>query len=61
MKSPVPQLYDSTFLCLLTVLYRHLLENQARLVAAGKDPMNVFRDPNENVCLKLPTRAGKNS
>ena len=39
------------------VLYRHLLENQAKLVAAGKDPMNVFRDPNENVCLKLPTES----
>lgn len=39
------------------VLYRHLLENQARLVAAGKDPMNVFRNPNENVCLNLPTES----
>jgi hypothetical protein len=39
------------------VLYRHLLDNQAKLVAAGKDPMNVFRDPKENVCLKLPTES----
>jgi len=37
------------------VLYRHLLDKQIKLVAAGKDPMNVFRDPNKNVCLKLPT------
>jgi 5,5'-dehydrodivanillate O-demethylase len=37
------------------VLYRHLLNQQIQFVAAGKDPMNVFRDPTKNVCLNLPT------
>ena len=37
------------------VLYRHLLNQQIQIVAAGKDPMNVFRDPSKNVCLNLPT------
>ena len=39
------------------VLYRHLLDNQLKLVQAGKDPMNVFRDPAKNVCLALPTES----
>jgi 5,5'-dehydrodivanillate O-demethylase oxygenase subunit len=39
------------------VMYRHLLDNQVTLVKMGKDPMNVFRDPAENVCLKLPTES----
>ena len=39
------------------VLYRHLLDTQAQTVAAGKDPMNVFRDASKNVCLNLPTES----
>lgn len=39
------------------VLYRHLLDNQMQAVAAGKDPMNVFRDPSKNVRLNLPTES----
>lgn len=39
------------------VLYRHMLDNQLHLVAAGKDPMNVFRIPNENIRLELPTES----
>jgi 5,5'-dehydrodivanillate O-demethylase len=37
------------------ILYRHLLDNQMRLIAEGKDPMNVFRHAEKNVRLKLPT------
>ena len=39
------------------VLYRHLLDNQMQAIAAGKDPMNVFRDPTKNICLDLPTES----
>ncbi len=39
------------------VLYRHLLDSQLKIVESGKDPMNVFRDPAKNVCLKLPTES----
>lgn len=39
------------------VMYRHLLDHQIKLVEEGKDPMNVFRDPSGNVCLKLPTES----
>lgn len=39
------------------VMYRHLLDHQIKLVQEGKDPMNVFRDPSANVCLKLPTES----
>jgi 5,5'-dehydrodivanillate O-demethylase oxygenase subunit len=39
------------------VAYRHLLEKQVQLIAAGKDPMNVFRHADENVCLNLPTES----
>lgn len=39
------------------VLYRHLLDTQISIAAAGKDPMNVFRDPAKNICLKLPTES----
>jgi 5,5'-dehydrodivanillate O-demethylase len=39
------------------VLYRHLLDAQLKNIEAGKDPMNVFRDPAGNVCLKLPTES----
>src|SRR5499426_4316037 len=40
------------------VLYRHLLDNQIKLIAAGKDPMNTFRDPTKNIRIELPTEAG---
>lgn len=39
------------------VLYRHLLDGQMKIAEAGRDPMNVFRDPAMNVCLKLPTES----
>jgi 5,5'-dehydrodivanillate O-demethylase len=39
------------------VLYRHLLDNQITLIAAGKDPMNTFRDPAKNVRLDLATES----
>ena len=39
------------------VIYRHLLENQIKLVAEGKDPMNTFRDPTKNTRLDLPTES----
>jgi len=39
------------------VLYRHLLDGQLKNIEAGKDPINVFRDPAQNVCLKLPTES----
>jgi 5,5'-dehydrodivanillate O-demethylase len=37
------------------VLYRNLLKAQMQIVKEGKDPMNVFRDPDRNRRLKLPT------
>jgi 5,5'-dehydrodivanillate O-demethylase oxygenase subunit len=39
------------------VLYRHLLDNQIKLIAAGKDPLNTFRDPAKNVRLDLATES----
>lgn len=39
------------------VLYRHLLENQIKLVAAGKDPLNTFRDPAKNIRIDLATES----
>jgi 5,5'-dehydrodivanillate O-demethylase len=39
------------------VLYRHLLDNQINLIAAGKEPMNTFRDPAKNVRLELQTES----
>ena len=39
------------------VLYRHLLDMQLQQIEAGKDPINVFRDPGKNACLKLPTES----
>jgi 5,5'-dehydrodivanillate O-demethylase len=35
------------------LLYRRLLKEQAELVAEGKDPMNVFRDPEQANCIYL--------
>ena len=39
------------------VLYRHLIDNQIKIIAAGKDPMNTFRDPARNIRLDLPTES----
>jgi 5,5'-dehydrodivanillate O-demethylase oxygenase subunit len=39
------------------VLYRHLIDNQIKLIAAGKDPMNTFRDPAKNSRLELATES----
>ena len=39
------------------VLYRRLLDNQMQVVASGKDPINVFREPGKNICLNLPTES----
>src|SRR5258708_31058976 len=39
------------------VLYRHLLDNQIKIIAAGKDPMNTFRDPAKNIRIDLPTES----
>jgi 5,5'-dehydrodivanillate O-demethylase oxygenase subunit len=39
------------------VLFRHLLDNQIKLIAAGKDPINTFRDPKKNVRLDLATES----
>ncbi len=37
------------------ILYRRQLEEQVGLMEAGKDPMNVFRDPARNKYIALPT------
>jgi 5,5'-dehydrodivanillate O-demethylase len=37
------------------ILYRKLLFEQMETVARGDEPMNVFRDPAQNVYLKHPT------
>jgi 5,5'-dehydrodivanillate O-demethylase len=39
------------------VLFRHLLDNQIKLIAAGKDPINTFRDAKKNVRLELATES----
>ena len=36
------------------IMYRRLLKEQMQIAQDGGDPMNVFRDPAKNVCLKLP-------
>lgn len=36
------------------IQYRKMLFEQAELVRAGKDPINTFRDPADNLCIKLP-------
>jgi 5,5'-dehydrodivanillate O-demethylase len=40
------------------VLYRKLLEESLQAVAAGKDPMNVFRDP-DMAPIDLPVEKAK--
>ena len=37
------------------ILYRQLLTEQIEIVADGGQPMNVFRDPERNRCIDLPT------
>ena len=37
------------------ILYRRLLKDQMRIVEDGGGPMNVFRDPAENVLLEVRT------
>ena len=37
------------------ILYRKMLEENLQKVERGEDPMNVFRDPATNQCLKIPT------
>lgn len=39
------------------VLYRHLLDAQVKLVQAGKDPINTFRDPEKNRRIDLHTES----
>ena len=39
------------------VLYRHLLDAQVKLVQAGKDPLNTFRDPKKNRRIELRTES----
>ena len=37
------------------ILYRQMLEENIRRVEQGEDPMNTFRDPDENVYLSMRT------
>jgi 5,5'-dehydrodivanillate O-demethylase len=37
------------------ILFRRMIEENIRLVEEGKDPMNVFRDPEKNVYLGMRT------
>jgi 5,5'-dehydrodivanillate O-demethylase len=37
------------------ILYRRMLEEQVGIIESGRDPINVFRDPAQNVYLHLPT------
>jgi LigXa C-terminal domain like len=36
------------------ILYRRLLQEQLAIVEQGGDPMNVFRDPQQNTSLQIP-------
>ena len=36
------------------ILYRKMLKEQMEKVQRGEDPMNVFRDPAQNICLRPP-------
>ena len=36
------------------ILYRKMLKEQMEKVQRGEDPMNVFRDPTQNICLSPP-------
>jgi hypothetical protein len=39
-------------------MFRQLLKQQLELVRNGGEPMNVFRDPEKNVCLDLEPPVG---
>ncbi|MGH7772839.1 MAG: aromatic ring-hydroxylating dioxygenase subunit alpha, partial [Candidatus Binatia bacterium] len=36
------------------ILYRRLLQEQLAILEKGGDPMNVFRDPEQNTILRIP-------
>jgi 5,5'-dehydrodivanillate O-demethylase oxygenase subunit len=36
------------------ILYRRMLRQQLARLEAGEEPMNVFRDPEQNRCIDLP-------
>jgi 5,5'-dehydrodivanillate O-demethylase oxygenase subunit len=40
------------------ILWRELTKRQLRIVEDGGEPMNVFRDPEDNVCIPVPPRDG---
>jgi len=40
--------------CTGIILYRRLLQEQLAVVEKGGDPMNVFRDPEQNTILHIP-------
>jgi 5,5'-dehydrodivanillate O-demethylase len=39
------------------ILYRRLLREQMKIAEDGGDPMNVFRDPDKNVSIHIPTES----
>lgn len=41
------------------VLFRKLLKEQMEKVQRAEDPINVFRDPARNVCIKLRLEQAK--
>jgi 5,5'-dehydrodivanillate O-demethylase oxygenase subunit len=41
------------------ILYRHMLEEQIKIVEAGGDPINTFRDPATNQCILLPNEMAR--
>ena len=41
------------------ILYRRLLKDQSAKLEHGKEPMNVFRDPARNDCIKLNVEEAK--
>jgi 5,5'-dehydrodivanillate O-demethylase len=41
------------------ILYRKLLNEEMEKVQRGEDPMNVFRDPGNNICIKLQLEEAK--
>jgi 5,5'-dehydrodivanillate O-demethylase len=40
------------------IMWRELLQRQLDIVDDGGEPMNVFRDPKDNVCIVVPPRDG---
>jgi 5,5'-dehydrodivanillate O-demethylase len=41
------------------ILWRELLQRQLRIIEDGGEPINVFRDPSQNVRLDVPPRDGR--